>query len=77
MFSCNQWLDDHEDDFKTERKLRLLGKYGHLRILPCFIALPKSADIHSLPIRIDLCLLDVTDLNQPEMNESKTGKCRE
>ena len=25
VFSCNRWLDDHEDDFKTERELRLLG----------------------------------------------------
>ncbi len=26
VFSCNRWLDDHEDDCSTERELRLLGE---------------------------------------------------
>ena len=25
VFPCSRWLDDHEDDKKTERELRLLG----------------------------------------------------
>ena len=25
VFPCNRWFDDHEDDFKTERELRILG----------------------------------------------------
>lgn len=38
VFSCNRWLDDHEDDFKTERELKLLGKmYEDVHISqPCY-----------------------------------------
>ena len=27
VFPCSRWLDDHEDDKKTKRTLKMLGKY--------------------------------------------------
>lgn len=27
IFPCNRWLDDQEDDGKTERELKLLGNF--------------------------------------------------